>query len=57
MYQHNEAPTVLAAAANGFPPVSACLGHCDVGVVQDGKDKGLLYLSDCQTAPKWIASF
>ena len=54
MCKHNEAATVLAATANDFPPVSACLGHCDVDVFQEGKGKGLCF---CQTAPKSVASF
>jgi hypothetical protein len=54
MYQHLEAATVLAAAANDFPPVSACLGHCDVDVVQEGKDKGLFYLSDSTQMDRFV---
>jgi hypothetical protein len=55
MYQHNEAATVLAATANDFFPVSAYLGHCDVDVFQEGKDKGLFYLTDATQMDRFVA--
>lgn len=34
--------------------MSARLGHCDVDVVQEGKDKGLFYLSDSTQMDRFV---